>query len=607
MTTSLDDIAVLYSERKSRMAPQLQEMAELTDAYEGTVTVPLPELDRNERVAVANLIAQGLDQTAMRIASTMPDVQFPPTVPGQALAEKRSRVSRAATLGWWGASEMDLKLARRARWLIGYATAPVVVRPDDKLGAPRWWLRSPLSTFPSRGEDPDDMAPSDCIFAYKRSLAWLRRNYPDVVARLSKGPEAGPDTLFEVLEYADADEFVLAALGRPRDPLDTHGALGASMVVELERTPNRAGVPTVIVPGRLTLSRRMGAYNGMIGLYQQQAKLMALEVIAVTRGVFADEWLIARPNETPAIMQVADGRRGVLGMVRGGEIHSTNQQPGYKTDSTMDRLERAQRLTGGVPAEFGGESTTNVRTGRRGDAILSAVVDFPVQEAQKVLARSLQHEVRVAVAIAKAYFGERPKSFYVNAKGAKGRVDYVANRDIPSDANEVTFAHAGSDANALVVGIGQRLGVGTLSKHTARQLDPLIDDPQQEADWIVAEGLESALLAGIAQQVSAGALGPADVAMVADAVRTDRLSLEQAVLAVQKRKQEQQATSGAPGEPTGPVPAGAPEAQPGLGGPGAPPQAGVAPGGIAPTPNEQGLSALLGALKGGAPPPAMVR
>lgn len=605
--TDIVEIYERYLERKRSQGSHLAEMVTLTEAYEGAVMVPLPELDRNETTAIANLLAQGLDQSAMRIASTLPDVFYPPTRPGQDLAEKNSRISRQANLGWWAESAMSLKMRRRARWLIGYACSPVLIRPDSKAGIPRWHLRSPLTSFPAVGEDLDDMVPSDCIFAFKRSYSWVRRSYPAEVVSLSKGSDCMPDTMFELLEYVDSDEIVLMVIGRPRDPFDSHGVHGTAAMMELERTPNRAGCPMVVIPGRIGLDRAQGAYNGMIGMYQQQAKLQALELIAVTEGVFPNQWLIARPNENPQIVQVANGRLGVLGVVRGGEIETPPMSPGYKTDSTMDRIERAQRLEGGIPAEFGGESPTNVRTGKRGDSVLSATIDFPVQEAQNLLAESMQHENRIAVAVARNYFGSQKKTFYITARNAKGRVDYVPNKNLVSDANIVTYSHAGSDANALVVGLGQRLGVGTLSKHTARALDPLIDDAQAEADWIVAESLESALLAGIGQMVQSGQLGPADVATIASALKEDRLSLEAAVLQVQKAKQQAQASSGPPGSPEGPVDPNSPEAQPGLTPPppggGAPPQAGT----IAASPNEQGLAQLLGSLKGGNPQPAMVR
>jgi hypothetical protein len=62
------------------------------------------------------------------------------------------------------------------------------------------------------------------------------------------------------------------------------------------------------------------------------------------------------------------------------------------------------------------------------------------------------------------------------------------------------------------------------------------------------------------------------------------MNLEDAVIAAHKRAQQRQATQ---------VPAGAPEAQPGLGAPGM----GAEQPTIGPAPNEQGLASLLNTLR----------
>src|SRR5207302_1330413 len=133
--------------------------------YEGRVAVPLPEMAANERVAVANLINQGIDAHAQRIASTQPDAFFPPTKPGQKKAEADARDRRRALFGWWEANELDIKEHRRARWFVAYASAPVVIRPDFRRGIPSWHVRSPLETYPSPTANYDDMTPDDSIFA----------------------------------------------------------------------------------------------------------------------------------------------------------------------------------------------------------------------------------------------------------------------------------------------------------------------------------------------------------------------------------------------------------------------------------------------------------
>jgi hypothetical protein len=314
---------------------------------------------------------------------------------------------------------------------------------------------------------------------------------------------------------------------------------------------------------------------------------MALEVIAVQKGVFPDTWLVGRAGETPQIVNPSDGLTGEVGIIRGGDLKDMQMQPGYMTNPAIDRLERAQRLTAGIPAEFGGESTSNIRTGRRGDAVLSAVVDFTVQEAQRILARSLQEENRLAIDMAKAYAGRRKRSFYVTTKNAKGQVEYTPNENFDTNDNVVSYSHPGADINNLVIGGGQRVGMGTMSKRSFMAIDPLVDDPEFEHDTVIAEQLEQAMLSSLQQQASEGAIPPADLARIISLVKNNEMELAEAVDKVQREAQERQAT---------PAIEGAPETQPGLAMPGMGAEAPVLPESqaapVAPPP----VGELLGAL-----------
>jgi len=557
-------------------------MQKLRDAYNGDIIIPLPEMDKSEASAVANLIATGLDQSAMRIASTYPNCFYPALEPGNNASEKRANTRRRATLGWWEANKLPLKLRRRARLMIGYASSPVVLRPDPKRGIAKWEVRNPLSTFVAPTEDPDEMCPPDAIFTFKRGYRWLQENYPEQMGKLNKRANADPNTMFELLEYMDGDILVTAVIGEQVTP----GLSSGASYVELERVPNRTGMNLAVVPGRITLDRAMGQFDGLVGMYQLQAKLMALEVIAVERGIFPDTYLVSRPGESAKFISGPyDGRTGMVNIIQGGEIREAGMGQGTAANATIDRLERNMRITSGTPAEFGGESTSNIRTGKRGDAILSAVVDFPVQEAQEILAASLVEENKRAIAIAKSYFGNQRRSFYVSQGKVKGHVDYIPNKDFETDANTVTYAYAGADANALVVGLGQRVGIGTMSKRTAQEIDPLISDPEVEHDRTVSESLEAALLSSVQTQAAQGAIPPADLAKIMKLVVSDKMDLASAVEKIQREAQERQAT---------PAPMGAPETMPGLAMPGM--------GAEQPAEQAQGpapsLDQLLGALGG---------
>ena len=557
-------------------------MQKLRDAYNGDIIIPLPEMDKSEASAVANLIATGLDQSAMRIASTYPNCFYPALEPGNNASEKRANTRRRATLGWWEANKLPLKLRRRARLMIGYASSPVVLRPDPKRGIAKWEVRNPLSTFVAPTEDPDEMCPPDAIFTFKRGYRWLQENYPEQMGKLNKRANADPNTMFELLEYMDGDILVTAVIGEQVTP----GLSSGASYVELERVPNRTGMNLAVVPGRITLDRAMGQFDGLVGMYQLQAKLMALEVIAVERGIFPDTYLVSRPGESAKFISGPyDGRTGMVNIIQGGEIREAGMGQGTAANATIDRLERNMRITSGTPAEFGGESTSNIRTGKRGDAILSAVVDFPVQEAQEILAASLVEENKRAIAIAKSYFGNQRRSFYVSQGKVKGHVDYIPNKDFETDANTVTYAYAGADANALVVGLGQRVGIGTMSKRTAQEIDPLISDPEIEHDRTVSESLEAALLSSVQTQAAQGAIPPADLAKIMKLVISDKMDLASAVEKVQREAQERQAT---------PAPMGAPETMPGLAMPGMGAEQPVEQA-QAPAPS---LDQLLGALGG---------
>ena len=585
---SVDEIVAIYGARSQATDQIKSRMRTLRDYYNGDVIVPLPEINSDEKSAVANLLAQGLDQTAMRIASTRPDIYCPPLDPARKRSRDNSDIKRKALFGWWENSRMDLQMAKRARYLIGYSNTVTQLRWNDATGCPEWHLRDPLTAYPATLLGVDDMRPRDCIFGYERPLGWLHNNYPDVGRVFQSDSDAGPDTAIELIEYVGEDETVLIAM---RGPVNTGlfatSVYGAddNLVVELERVPNRLGQTPVVIAQRISLDSAQGQFDGILGMYQMQARLMALEVIAVQKGVFPDTWLVGRAGETPQIVNPADGLTGDVGVIRGGDLRDMQMQPGYMTNPAIDRLERAQRLTAGIPPEFGGESSTNIRTGRRGDSVLSAAVDFPVQEAQRILARSLQEENQLAIDMAKRYAGNKGKTFYVTTKNAKGPVEYTPNVNFDSTENVVTYSQAGADVNNLVIGGGQRVGMGTMSKRSFMSIDPLVEDPEFEHDSVIAESLEEALLTSIQQQAVEGAIPPADLARIMDLVANNELELAKAVERVQKEAQERQAKQ---------VDAAAPEAQPGLAMPGM----GAEARSVAAPPGQAGgeLGALLGAL-----------
>ena len=608
---SAEQVAQLYHQRRLERQPYFNRMDEVRRHYNGSVVVPLPELDELEKPAVANLVAQGVDQFAMRVASVLPDIAYPALRPGFQGSESLARNRRLANLGWWDMNKMPSKIRRRARYMTAYGCSPVSISPvsidpHDKRKIPFWRARNPLSSFPAPIMDPDSMEPEDCIFVDRRSLTWLRYNYPEQARVLFTGDSNG-DTLFEIIEYVSAEETVMVALGAQRKGDDySQQTQGVAMQILLERIPNRAEICPVVFPGRITLDRLQGQFDTMLGMYQRQAKLDALNTIAVFRSVFPDEWVVGHPNSPgkPRIAQEADGKMGIRGVVENGQITTVNLTPGVAGEGAMDRLERAQRLTAGLPAEFGGESPSNIRTARRGEMVMGNTVDMPIQEYQEIFAASMEAENRRAVQIMKAYYGERPSMFVMGSDGKVIHNDYVPNETFETDLGYVKYSMPGSDVNGMVIAIGQRVGTGIMSQQTAREMDPAIEDPIRERDQVEIETLRKAALAGLEQQASQGQLDPQIIARIAIKKSQRHMPLEKALIEVHEEMQKEQAAqqpdqsqqpTGNP-EAMGAAPGGAtPEQMPGIAaGPNVPPGP---PSMQAPEQGQPNLASLLSNLR----------
>ena len=346
------------------------------------------------------------------------------------------------------------------------------------------------------------------------------------------------------------------------------------------------------------LERPQGEFDGAIGLYQAQAKLQALMVHGVQRSIYPEEWLIDNPNNPDGarIVTHADPMHGITGHITGGTLQTIHPIPEVLASNVGDQLERAFRIQTGVPAELGGESTSNVRTGKRGDAILSAVLDFPIQEEQQLLEVALREEYLLAIEIDKAYF-PRAKSVYLSSSA--GAIAYVAADFWQGLANLfVKYAHAGVGAQGIPVEIGQRVGMGTMSKRTAMEIDPLIDDPQGEFDRITVETMRTALLQSIGAMAQDPTMAPT-VAQIMLKMKEAETEIEDAVMAIHQQEQQDQAQQAAQQpQPGAPAPPGQ---QPGMAQPGQAIQN--------PPPSAQALTALLSGLHrqqttGQAPPGA---
>jgi hypothetical protein len=594
---TVDDILALYKQRSAFYSPLHSKMRTIQSIYNGTMEVPLPDMERSDMPSAPNLLAQGVDQMAGRITSVIPSVTFASARPGQRTADRTASTAARTVTGWWQEDRVPMKLKQRGRHLIAYAMSPVHIRWNPRENLPTWQVRHPLETFPSTDIIPGKVSPVDCLFAYKRSIGWMRSmGYGDRLYALTGKTDMPDNGTVQLIEYVgDGMTHLLAAGYKTNDPyapINLYDDVGNAMRgVTLEMFPNMSEDIPVILPMRVTLDTATGQFDNMIGMYYQQAKLMALEVIAVEKGIFPDTYLVSRPGEVGRFLDGPhDGRTGMVNIIAGGDIRDIQAQPGYLTNPTIDRLERNQRVTAGIPAEFGGESSSNIRTGRRGDAVLSAVIDYPVAEAQEAFAYSLEEENEIAIELAKAWAGDTTKTIYVGTGNSSKPVTYTPNKTFEVTEHVVSYPATGTDLNGLIIGVGQRVGLGIMSKKTAATLDPYIDNPEQEHDQIIAEGLEQALVSGLQQQAASGQIPPLTLAKIMSLVANDKMELAEALNKVtEEAMQEQQAQAAQEQQAMTPEQAAAPQTVAAMAGP----QPAVA----GPNESQQNLLSLLSTLR----------
>jgi hypothetical protein len=541
-------------DRKARM----QEIAQIAD---GDIAIPLPELNAAERPAVVNLTHQGIQGMAQRFSTVQPNTDFIPyrnTKAERKAAEIRTRLVDF----WWAEDRAPLVDAQAGRYMFGYGTAPMRVDWHLADERPMVSLPSPLAVYAPRPVQVNDIHPAHGIAARRMDVPAVRARWGENPAVARQLADASESETRWVLEYADADEVHLVLCGDTEWAYNDAVSAIMSASVTLAAYPNRAGVSPWIVPGLVHLNRPQGHFDQIIGMYQAQGLLTALELQQAARSVFQETWVVARANEMPEIVTPADPMTGQVGVIQGGDIRTIAPDPQFHTHATQDRLAEAQRATAGIPADFGGQAASNVRTGRRAAQLIQSTVDPALAEAQTMWATAKELQIAVSAEYDKAYSPDGPKTFVINWRGKHSENTYV-----PKDLWEkgarcvVEYPVTGVDANGLMVLLGQARGMNLISERTARKMSPLVRDAEGEGDEIMGEQLSAAFAEMIAQLVASpdSPLQPRQVASLIRKVRDQDVDLVDAFMEVQEEMQAEQAEA---------VPAG-PAAMPGADGAGA--------------------------------------
>lgn len=549
MPRNAEDIWQLYQARRAALGPDIQRMMEIQAVMNYEMALPLPELQADEKPAVANLAQQGNSQMARRVASVDPVVVFPSLRPGFKHADEDALNRERLINSWHYENDSRILRAQRARRFLAYASCPVVIKPNVHTGIPCWYVRHPLNTFPAETEF-NDYLPKDCIFTQQHTYGWLRDHYPEQASSVKKPFNWDPtldnsEIQFTVLEYID--EYVCAHILIAPDTVDEtpayNGSVGTNAEV-LSVYPNLAGVCLAVTPGSINLDKQLGHFDGIIGMYQAQAALMALTIVGQRRTVWPREYLVSNPNETARVVSIPDPASGRPGVVQGGSLSVQGLDVSHRADQIQGLLEHAQRQTASLPSEFGGMSPTNVRTGKRGGQIMGATIDFTISEAQDVFAKSTRLENMVAMEVDKAYFNVPKRKVFIMTEGFSGHVTYTPSELWENGKHMVKYPVQGVDLDQLPVVAGQRIAMNTMSRRTFMAMDPMIPgDGREELRQMEREAVAAAFIAQIQQLASLpeGPYQPVHLARLDKMLAEGDMDLYEAIIKLQEEIQQEQA------------------------------------------------------------------
>lgn len=603
-----DKVHHTMTQRRLADSPLMRQMIDVTNRYEGATVIPLGDVEGEPEMQapIPNLVADVIETTAMRSASTTPTIFVPSLDPLSPRANERAANRRGMLYAAWDHSSMiETILPRSYRHLYGYGTHCMIGVPDFEAGRSRIEVADPLTCYPEHRSPEDTREPANMGRIFGRSTDWLLARYPEcaelfedaskaIGRRSHNAHKAVYDTLWDVVEWVDEDFITIGLLG-PRElntsvftnDLFPAGALGK----HLRTWENRAGRPPIAAGRRITLRAIEGQVTKLTGLVDMMGKLMALDVLAAEKAVFAD-MVVLDSNGTPQLLNASgkwnDGRTGEANLVKGSSVQLLQGSPGPLTHPVADRLEGYFRQSGGLSQMSVGQNTNGLRTGNALEQMGAISLDPRMIEGQRLMSRSLKVMNEGVAAIEKGYFTNKKQVFFSGWPGEFGHAKYTPGKDIDSLENAVTYAYPGADVNQLTVAIGQAVGADLLSKKTGRSKHPMVGNPEAEEREITAQKIIDAGLGGLLTQANGGEIPLIDVMAIAKGYQKHG-DLAKAVEDADEAARARQAT---------PAPAEDPLSQPGLASPGMGAESMVEPGASIPGPASasQDFQALMNAM-----------
>ncbi len=511
---------------------------------------------RREQVdpAVPNMVDIASKDRAAVIASTVPQVLCQPEGPGDEAREKADKLerivggflnmNRVTSMQWdWGFDAM-------AGGLTVCKVMPDLMKPVSERFPVFTRLRPQLS-YPepifTRGPGVQSF-----MYAYEEYRSVVENDY-GVTLGWGRSDKPNTDKVRVIERYDDTYvQIVAQSIGR------TQG-IATDLITQFK---HKLGCTPIAIG---TASNIHGTYSGEfdagLGILESWHRMTTMMLDDAARKTYAEKivYNVVNPGDSgpDAQIELED---------QNGRYEYVNQpnEP-YSNLQLLNGLQNAVRAAYLMPL---------ARSGNPDESIISAAginasqtqFNTAVQTTQRlILGPMLEQAIELALKGEETWSPNAKKNVY-GGEGRGYRETYTPSKDIKGYRN-VRIAYGpmgGLDPINQAVLMQQFHGSGGLSTRRMLELNPMIEDPQREEKQMLKEQLQQVSIAALQQRVMQGTLDPVYLSYVEEAVKSDEVSLSEAIMALIP--------------PAPPVPVGSPPAPPGQGSPPALPGGQQAPG-----------------------------
>ncbi len=523
--------------------------------YRGEWTMVWPD-GKTSRVdpAVPNMLRLAAEDRARTTAATIPTIVCHPEGPGDDAREKADKLERI-TSGHLARNRINGHQTQM--WahdtMAGGLTVCKVWTDFTKPAAQR---------FPEFTRLLPQLSYPDPVFTAGPYLDSFIYSYEDYRRTVEKEYDVQLDGMglpwakstqaekVRVIEYYD-DTWAYVVIHEMNQHRQANSK--SAMVVQAK---HGLGKCPVVIGARPTMDGTYsGEFNGGLGVLETWHQLTTMMVDDASRKTYPERvvYNIVNPEDTgpDATIQkeTADGQF---------EYVQQPNQPFSNLQIQRD-LGSATRTSFILPPSRSGDPNESIISAAGVNANQGQYNEDVRSIQQSTLVPMLEAALDVALTLEEVWSPNATKNIAAG-KGSGYKETYVPSRDIKGYRNvQLSYGPMGSlDPLNQAVLLMQWHGNGGMSTRRTLELNPMIEDPQREEKQMLREQIQNGQIAGLLQRAAQGTLDPYVLALLDEAVKSDEVSLSEAIMALVPPAPQQPPAAAPVGTAPGATPPGAP-------------------------------------------------